>query len=39
VTSVRLPDGRMQSKPRHDMFPYLPEGEVEAEIYAARLGK
>ena len=39
VTSVRLPDGRMQSKPLHDMFPYLPEGEVEAEIRAARLGK
>ena len=39
VTSVRLPDGRMQSKPLHDMFPYLPEGEVEAEIRAARLGE
>jgi acetolactate synthase I/II/III large subunit len=36
VTSVRLADGRMQSKPLHDMFPYLPEGEVEAEIRAAR---
>jgi acetolactate synthase-1/2/3 large subunit len=36
VTSVRLPDGRMQSRPLHDMFPYLPEGEVEAEIRAAR---
>jgi acetolactate synthase-1/2/3 large subunit len=36
VTSVRLPDGRMQSKPLHDMFPYLPPGEVEAELRAAR---
>jgi acetolactate synthase-1/2/3 large subunit len=39
VSSVRLPDGRMQSKPLHDMFPYLPDGEVEAELRAARLGQ
>lgn len=39
VTSVRLADGRMQSKPLHDMFPYLPEREVEAEIRAARIAQ
>ena len=37
VSSVRLANGRMQSKPLHDMFPYLPEGEVEAEIRSARI--
>ncbi len=32
VMSERLPDGRMQSKPLHEMFPYLPQNEVDAEL-------
>jgi acetolactate synthase-1/2/3 large subunit len=34
VTSVRLASGAMQSKPLHDMAPFLPEGEVAANMYA-----
>lgn len=32
VTSIRLPNGRMQSKPLHDMVPFLPPEQVEAEL-------
>lgn len=36
VMSERLPDGRMQSKPLHEMYPYLPQSEVDAELDRAR---
>lgn len=36
VMSERLPDGRMQSRPLHEMFPYLPQSEVDAELEKAR---
>ncbi len=36
VTSVRLPDGRMQSMQLHQMAPFLPEGVAERELAAAR---
>ncbi|MDP3372041.1 MAG: thiamine pyrophosphate-binding protein [Candidatus Paracaedibacteraceae bacterium] len=36
VMSERLPDGRMQSKPLHEMYPYLPQSEVDAELENAR---
>lgn len=36
VMSERLPDGRMQSKPLHEMYPYLPQSEVDAELDSAR---
>lgn len=36
VMSERLPDGRMQSKPLHEMYPYLPQDEVDAELDRAR---
>ena len=36
VMSERLPDGRMQSKPLHEMYPYLPQNEVDAELDRAR---
>lgn len=36
VMSERLPDGRMQSKPLHDMYPYLPQNAVDAELEKAR---
>lgn len=36
VMSERLPDGRMQSKPLHEMYPYLSENEVNAELEKAR---
>jgi len=36
VMSERLPDGRMQSKPLHEMYPYLPQSEVDAELEKAR---
>lgn len=36
VMSERLPDGRMQSKPLHEMFPYLPQNVVDAELDKAR---
>lgn len=36
VMSERLPDGRMQSKPLHEMYPYLPQSEVDAELGKAR---
>ncbi|MEI6645142.1 MAG: thiamine pyrophosphate-binding protein [bacterium] len=32
VMSERLPDGRMRSKPLHEMFPYLPQDQVEVEL-------
>lgn len=38
VMSERLPDGRMQSKPLHEMYPYLPQNVVEAELDRARRG-
>ncbi|MBI5890586.1 MAG: thiamine pyrophosphate-binding protein [Nitrosomonadales bacterium] len=36
VMSERLPDGRMQSKPLHEMYPYLAQSEVDAELDRAR---
>jgi acetolactate synthase-1/2/3 large subunit len=36
VMSERLPDGRMQSKPLHEMYPYLPQNEVDAVLDRAR---
>lgn len=36
VMSERLPDGRMQSKPLHEMYPYLPQNEVVVELEKAR---
>jgi len=36
VMSERLPDGRMQSKPLHEMYPYMPQSEVDAELEKAR---
>ncbi len=36
VMSERLPDGRMQSKPLHEMYPYLPQTEINAELDRAR---
>lgn len=36
VMSERLPDGRMQSKPLHEMYPYLPQNEVDDELDKAR---
>lgn len=36
VMSERLSDGRMQSKPLHVMYPYLPQSEVDAELEKAR---
>lgn len=36
VMSERLPDGRMQSKPLHEMYPYLPQSEVDTELDSAR---
>ncbi len=36
VMSERLPDGRMQSKPLHEMYPYLPQNVVDAELDRAR---
>jgi acetolactate synthase-1/2/3 large subunit len=32
VTSVRREDGTFESKPLHDMFPFLPEEEVRANM-------
>lgn len=32
VSSVRLPSGAMQSKPLHDMFPFLSEAEVQKNM-------
>ena len=32
VSSVRLPDGRMQSKPLHDMFPFLSEEDIRKNM-------
>lgn len=36
VISERLQDGRMQSKPLHEMYPYLPQSEVNAEMLGAK---
>lgn len=36
VMSEKLPDGRMQSKPLHEMYPYLPQDEVDAELDRAK---
>lgn len=36
VMSERLPDGRMQSKSLHEMYPYLPQSEIDAELDRAR---
>jgi acetolactate synthase I/II/III large subunit len=32
VSSVRLPNGRMQSKPLHDMFPFLSEEDLRMNM-------
>lgn len=34
VSSVRLPNGQMQSKPLHDMFPFMSAEELEANMRA-----
>ncbi len=34
VSSVRLPNGQMQSKPLHDMFPFMAEDELQANMRA-----
>lgn len=39
VSSVRLEDGSMQSKPLHDMFPFLPRQELERNMLPARRSK
>lgn len=36
VMSERLADGRMQSKPLHEMYPYLPQNDVDRELDNAR---
>jgi acetolactate synthase-1/2/3 large subunit len=36
VMSEKLPDGRMQSKPLHEMYPYLSQSDLEAELNQAR---
>jgi len=36
VMSERLADGRMQSKPLHEMYPYLPQSDVDNELVNAR---
>jgi len=36
VTSVRREDGRMESRPLEDMFPFLPPEEVDANMQIAR---
>ena len=33
LSSERLPDGRMVSKPLEDMYPFLPKAEVEANVF------
>jgi acetolactate synthase-1/2/3 large subunit len=33
TTSRKLPDGRMVSSPLEDMFPFLPPGEMEANMF------
>lgn len=32
LSSLKLPDGRMISKPLEDMFPFLPPGELQANL-------
>ena len=32
VSSVRLPNGKMQSRPLHDMFPFLSEDEIKKNM-------
>jgi len=34
VQSIKLADGRMQSKPLHDMFPFLSNEEIEEQLNA-----
>lgn len=36
VMSEKLPDGRMKSKPLHEMYPYLSQSDLEAELNQAR---
>ena len=36
VMSEKLPDGRMQSKPLHEMYPYLSQRDLNAELDRAR---
>jgi len=36
VMSEKLSDGRMQSKPLHEMYPYLSQSDLEAELKQAR---
>lgn len=37
VASDKLPDGTLRSRNYEDMFPYLPEAEVKANMVAKRL--
>jgi acetolactate synthase-1/2/3 large subunit len=34
-SSKLLPDGKMTSAPLHDMFPFLPENEMNGNVYNA----
>lgn len=36
VMSEKLPDGRMQSKPLHEMYPYLSQNDLDVELDRAR---
>ena len=38
VMSEKLPDGRMQSKPLHEMYPYLTQSDLDAELNKAKVG-
>jgi acetolactate synthase-1/2/3 large subunit len=33
VSSMKLPDGKIVSKPLHDMFPFLPDEEVKSNLW------
>jgi acetolactate synthase I/II/III large subunit len=39
VSSIRLPDGTMQSKPLHDMYPFLSEEELLNNMYKCNFNK
>jgi acetolactate synthase-1/2/3 large subunit len=38
VMSEKLPDGRMQSKSLHEMYPYLAQSDLDAELSRAKMG-
>jgi hypothetical protein len=35
VMSEKLPDGRMQSKSLHEMYPYMAQSDLDAELARA----